>query len=94
MKTIDINAIRTNSITGKKKDVMLKVAKEFHESLDSWWIKIVDGGVTGYESCQVDTLERTTKGGWSACAGTKGRWDSLFIPEIEMQKIQDNLDNL
>ncbi len=87
---IKINAIRTDCLTGETKDVVLDVIKEFHKELDSWWIKIVNG-VTGYESCQVDTLESTVKGGWFACAGTKGRWDSLFIPENEMKKIQKEL---
>jgi hypothetical protein len=64
-----------------------------------WWCSIVDGGVTGYESfciSKVDldetekTKERMLKDGWSACAGTEGRWDRLFIPADSMKEIYNS----
>jgi hypothetical protein len=49
------------------------------------------GGPTGYESFVFipndGTLDRMKITGWHACGGTEKRWDSLFIPPEEIQKI-------
>lgn len=49
------------------------------------------GGVTGFESFVFtkndDTLERMSKGGWLACAGTSKKYDKLFIPASQMKKV-------
>jgi hypothetical protein len=49
--------------------------------------RIVEGGVTGWESFFVTdrNLRATCLDGWNACAGTRGRWDSLFIPPDQMR---------
>lgn len=84
---IEVQAIRTNSCTGVASDVTVKVGRKYHAGhLNSWWIEIVEGGVTGYESMMEDHVGEMT-GGWSVCAGTKYSWDSLFISSEEMQKI-------
>lgn len=45
------------------------------------------GGPTGYESFYLDDyLKRPTRNGWTACAGTPGRWDRCFVPQAEMQR--------
>jgi len=57
--------------------------------MDEWWINILNG-VTGFESCSVkDFTTGMYQGrkGWTACAGTTGRWDSLFVPFSECKKI-------
>ena len=47
------------------------------------------GGVTGYESFYLDSeytrLGKIMENGWNACAGTKGKYDKLFIPAEEMR---------
>ncbi len=72
-------AIRGSCYRESEKDVKIEVTKVYHESLESWWYAIVRGGVTGYESVRCDKIIDRDKGWW-ACAGTKGRWDSLFVP--------------
>lgn len=50
-------------------------------------ISVKEGNVTGHESCYADYRFVTSAKlhGWNACAGTPGRWDSLFIPPDEMR---------
>ena len=47
-------------------------------------------GPTGYESFYIDSeynhLENVCDNGWTACVGTDGVWDNLFIPAEEMKK--------
>ena len=47
------------------------------------------GGVTGYESFYLDSkytrLDKMLENGWTACAGTKNKYDELFIPAEEMR---------
>lgn len=61
------------------------------DSIEEPWLHIVDGSVTGYESISIKDLLRHTDwtGGWSACAGTKGRWDSLRIDGKDMKQVQE-----
>lgn len=56
------------------------------------WLKIVDGSVTGYESISIQDLLRHEdwSTGWSCCAGTKGRWDSLRISGEDMKQLQEH----
>ena len=46
-------------------------------------------GVTGYESFYIydkyTQLDGMLKHGWYACAGTKGKYDKLFIPAEDMR---------
>lgn len=89
-KWIKAKAIRTNCYTGKGTEVDIVVERVWHGSnLNSWWIEIIKGVVTGYESIKIrdDIIERTSKTGWHACMGTERRWDTLFIPPEEMKKI-------
>ena len=60
--------------------VQLFVEFRWSYSLKKWYLHIADGGVTGYESISLDDLLTVDKG-WYACAGTKGRWDTLYIPQ-------------
>ena len=48
------------------------------------------GGVTGFESLSVKNM-CAGKGGWWACAGTKGRWDSLYVPADQIELIRNTL---
>lgn len=80
-----IKGFRTNCITGHKEEVSLKYL--FETRPDGRTIFTLFGGVTGYESFTIDEyldLDMCFSKGWYACAGTKGRWDSLFIPAEEM----------
>ena len=94
---IDVKAIRTNCMTDVKTDVTCHCVIVWHEELESYWVKITKGGVTGFESCEVnrikndgidDGIDKGTRfGNWCACAGTPGSWDTLYIPEESMKEI-------
>lgn len=72
--------------TGKTK--LQEVAFELGNGSYGNILYIRKGGVTGYESFYVkDYHDPEHKRGWTACAGTKGRWDKLFIPPEEMKKV-------
>ena len=86
---LKVLAIRTHCISGISKNIEVTIAQRYWPSLESWWIEILSGAVTGYESMEVRNLKGRTKDGWSACAGTKGRWDTLFLPPQSMQRIYD-----
>ena len=49
------------------------------------------GGVTGYESFYIDSkytpIDKMIMNGWTANAGTKNKYDNLFIPAKEMKKV-------
>lgn len=50
--------------------------------------QLIDG-VTGYESFYIHSkyirLDKMIEYGWLACAGTKNKYDKLFIPPEEMK---------
>lgn len=80
---------RTHCSTGEVKHVACVMELEFSER--GVVLKMVEGGVTGYESMYVygshaapDVLERLGKKPWWANAGTKGSWDELEIDEENM----------
>ena len=81
---------RTNCITEQITNVPLIAKIEEREGSRSFWL---EGGPTGFESiCLPIASEwRPTKQGWSACAGTTGRWDKLWISPSQMKKAFDDL---
>lgn len=84
-----LNCIRTNLATNGQRLTEVHHATLCKNSI-GWWVKL-DPGVTGYESAQVDNVLKTPGKGWSACAGTPDRWDSLWVPEAEMDRLRDFL---
>lgn len=91
---IKAKATRTHCYTGKITEVDIEIKRVWHDdNLNSSWIEIFKGGVTGYESIKItdDIIERTTRTGWHACAGTEKRWDTLFITPREMKKIWQSI---
>lgn len=56
-------------------------------------LDVEEGGPTGYESCYLSNgpgdghIEDLIEKGWRACAGTIGRYDSLFVPGESIQKV-------
>jgi len=71
---------RTYHTTEETKIVELFVEWRFHPSLDMWYLHIVNGGVTGYESISLyDLYKKDVVDVWLANAGTKGRYDTLLI---------------
>jgi len=91
MSHLYVQARRTHCITGQVKFIPVRIERRWHDSLDSWWIAITEGGVTGYESMRtVDVKE--CRDGWHACAGTHKRWDELFLPAKSMLEIQSWLE--
>lgn len=85
---MSIKGILTNCITGKEKEVELEY--EITERNGERIFSLLNG-VTGWESFYIDhwttNLSAIQKSGWLACGGTKGRYDRLFVPAEEMQKI-------
>lgn len=92
--TQTIKGIRTNCFDGKENEAILSYYLRAG-SLYKLWFHLLYG-VTGYESFEFnpESIERLRKTGWSACAGTKDRWDSLFIPAEEMAKAIDDICQL
>ena len=84
-------ALRTHCVTGVKTVVDIVLEKRWYESLDGWSIWIIEGGVTGYESFMFDNMDWSTA--WSACAGTRDRWDELLVSADEMKKIYEEMKN-
>ena len=68
------------------------VKRKYHKELQSWWVYISSGGVTGYESIEADRVKSHNIDGWCACAGTPGKWDKLFLPAVAMLEIQEWLE--
>ena len=91
---IAIQGERTSCCTGRTKHVRLVLEDYYSASLGEWWVRIVEGGVTGYESANVERLLKYGRGsGWLACAGTKMSWDTLEISQSEMAQVIRALDN-
>ena len=84
---VKVNAVRTDCCSGQDFNTEITLEKFFYEgNLNEWCVKVAEGGVTGFESFMVKDMNFST--GWYACAGTEGRWDTLFIPAEEMQKLE------
>lgn len=84
---LTVTALRTNCISNISKNVDVVIVQKYHPSLSSWWVEIAVGGSTGYESMKIDNLKDRIDKGWTACSGTKGRWDTLFLPPESMLQI-------
>jgi len=86
---IEVQAERTNSHGGQTYMTEVLINKRFEKELNEEYIWIIKGGVTGYESMSVEHVPERLTHGWSVCVGTKGRWDTLFLPAESMQKIAE-----
>ena len=80
---VNVIGIRTHCTTEVVTNVKLHITCKWLDSLHSKWI-FVNNGVTGYESMKTTDVLECYEKGWYACAGTKGRWDKLFIPADQM----------
>ena len=91
---IAVPAKRTRVATdGLEEDVVVQISVyEDHE--DGYTLRIVEGGVTGYESYCLDenTVDRNMGRDWIACMGTKGRWDRLVVPWSSMKTVYEYFD--
>jgi len=79
-----IPGTRYDCITNKSKEVELVCIIEKRDD-DKIVFSIEEGGVTRYESFIIedDTIERMKRAVipvWTACWGTKGKWDKLDVP--------------
>ena len=83
LQSVTVNGVRTSGVTGQARNA--EVTLSLAESKFGLIVHITGGAVTGWEYLGVKggfgTLPET---GWTACAGTKGEWDSLFIPGPEL----------
>ena len=94
-RSLVVQAEKTSCISNEQTRIVSVCVKiKYHEEPKSQWIYLAEGGVTGYESMPVDGVSERLNDGWCACAGTKGRWDTLFIPADSMQKIQNWLEEI
>lgn len=58
-----------------------------HTDENSQYLLQLLGGPTGYESFYIRDFEHFAKiysAGWSACAGTPGRWNACYVPPASM----------
>ena len=70
--------------------VDITVGVRWSPSLNSFWLWIDKGAVTGFESIRViDIPERIENNGWGACAGTPGSWDQLEVSAANMKAIYE-----
>ena len=88
MNTITVKGTRTKLwLDGTTKSCKVKVVFALKDKRSLYIIK---GGVTGYESFCIecfDDFQKMIDKGWTACAGTKGSWDRLFIPGKSMKEV-------
>jgi hypothetical protein len=101
-----VKGIRTNRHTNKEREV--EIEYEIKKKDDKYWVYIIDGGVTGFESAPITdpkgypTIMSPCQDnciGWIACMGTTPigtapGWDRLVIPCKEMDKIRSHARNL
>jgi len=78
-------AVRIDCNSGQEREVPVRlVVRSSAYRAGELWIH-VEGGSTGFESMPVASLEKAIAGGgWTACLGTKNRWDRLFIPPASL----------
>lgn len=101
-ENLTLKAIRTNVWTGETKEVEVEYELVDWDSKyakpNSKVCRIIKSGITGFESFIIepddDTFSGMSKRGWYACAGTKNRWDKLFIPSKEMKKVEIEYNKL
>ena len=86
-----IKGLRTDCFSNFEQVIELDYYAKVGVGYRLWFY--ITPGITGYESFEInpDSIKRVKAGGWSACAGTKGRWDKLFIPAHEMQIALDDI---
>jgi hypothetical protein len=86
-ENMKLKGILTNCSTDEEKEV--EIEYEITERNGERVFSLLNG-VTGFESFYIDHFTTDIKGmknfGWTACAGTKDRYDKLFIPPEEMRK--------
>ena len=82
-----MEGILTDCHTGEERVVYIHY--EVVETDGKKVFKLLDGP-TGYESFYMDSeynhLKNVCDNGWTACGGTAGVWDKLFIPAKEMKE--------
>ncbi len=83
-----MKGILTSCLDGKEKEVELEYEIKERDGEKIFWIL---NGVTGWESFTINGKYTNMKGiiesGWLACAGTKNKYDKLFITSSEMKKV-------
>lgn len=85
---LQIPARRTDCHTGESRIVQVGVEVKYHDSLAGWWVHI-HGGPTGYESAEAKRILASDRKSWSACAGTRGRWDSLLLEQDGLAMLRE-----
>nr|BDD48343.1 hypothetical protein 18 [Candidatus Omnitrophota bacterium] len=82
-----VKALRVDCITGKSSYVSCELEDYDHEMLGK--CVHLHGGPTGYEGFVLKdsrSLDHRFRGGWWACMGTHGKWDSLFVEKEDLLK--------
>lgn len=87
-----VRGVRTHQTTAQQSIVPLTFECRYQANAPVPVVSITDGGVTGAESVYFDDYFLAAREkGWWACAGTPGRWDSLFVPAKEMRAVFEKL---
>lgn len=71
-----------------KRRVNLTIAREIRYNEEAIYIR--HGGVTDHESWfirNIVSMKDRKDAGFYACAGTKGRWDSLYLPDETVREM-------
>jgi len=104
VEQIVVQAIRGNCSTGKESSVevtfelegaVLSIVKGGVTGFESFYVDDRSKAILkkmGLEHLPIaqghcsDVIEH----GWMACGGTKGRWDSLFVPATSIQEVAEH----
>ncbi len=92
-KHVHVTAQQSHCVTGAVRSVTVELYLG-HSPVSGPYVQLA-GGPTGFEAFSVGTytdLDTMRTGGWCACAGTRHRWDRLFIPAPEMARAIAVLD--
>lgn len=85
--------IHTNAYTGRRHwshgHIAILERLDVRDLTTQYLLQLL-GGPTGYESFYVSDFERFAESrctGWSACAGTPGRWNACYVPPSSMDTV-------
>ena len=91
-----VEGVRFRCSSGRPMCEEIIAELDMDESVFKGGVVRLENGPTGYESFVVELvkpegMQRMIDHGWWACAGTPGRWDSLYISGLQMKKMLKEL---
>jgi hypothetical protein len=91
-QSVFVKGVRKNCFSGEERTISCVLTLTSTPKFGKI-VHITRGGVTGWEYFGVDQkIKRDTfQSGRTACSGTPGEWDKLFIPGDEMTRALEEL---